>query len=410
MRVALINPPSSFLDNDAAYPPMGLLYVAGELIRLGHEVEIIDLTGLPYAALSKETFAGIDASLFGITCVTPNVYTVAGITDLLPDNIPVMVGGPHPSFVGERTFLDIPRADTIICGEAEGVLPQLMADLARGTLTLEYQYHSGVYVPPDLIPMPARHLVDLHKYSPGGEQATPIYTSRGCPYDCSFCAKMTGRTVRSFSTDRILAELQEINEAGFTKFVVGDDNALVTFGKADRSNLLNGISETGMTFRINQDARTADRELYQQYHDAGCTDISFGIESGSQTMLDRVNKRTTTDQNARAIKTAQDVGLKVRAYYMVNFPGESRATVDETIRFNEENPVDSALLSAFAPLPGAPVWKSPAKYGITWMSARWSSYYLVGKGGSFAPCFKTDELSFDQQIENHARLLEALRL
>ncbi|MFA5445430.1 MAG: radical SAM protein [Bacteroidales bacterium] len=407
MRVALINPPSPFLDNDAAYPPMGLLYVAGDLIRLGHEVEIIDLTGQPYAALSKDTFAGIDASLFGITCVSPNVYTVAGITNLLPNNIPVMVGGPHPSFVKDQTFYDIPQASTIVCGEAEGVLQHLMDDLAHGML--KHQYHSAVYIPPDLIPMPARHLVDLHKYSPGGEQATPIYTSRGCPYDCSFCAKITGRTVRSFSTNRILAELQEIREAGFKKFVVGDDNALVTFGNADRSHLLARISETGMTFRINQDARTADRELYQQYHDAGCTDISFGIESGSQTMLDQMNKRTTVEQNARAIETAQDVGLNVRAYYMVNFPGESPETVDETIRFNEEYPVDSALLSAFAPLPGSPVWKSPTKYGITWTSTRWSSYYLVGKCGSFAPCFKTEELSFDQQIENHTRLLEALQ-
>jgi anaerobic magnesium-protoporphyrin IX monomethyl ester cyclase len=384
-----------------------LLYLASVLERLGHDVKIVDLAGIDNWSimirdiLSKEVF-----DLFGITCVTPNFEMSSQIANLLKESetrTPIVVGGVHPTVLPWDVLRNI-QCDVVVRGEAELILENLMNDFRNDELK---QIYDGFVVPSHLIPRPARHLVDLHRYSPGGEEATPVYTSRGCSFNCSFCSKLTGRTYRPIPLKQVLDEIQEVISYGFKHVVFGDDNIGIQPQRLEE--LLNSIKPLGITFRLNQDARHVKERLLELASEAGCTEISYGIESGSQKMLDLMNKQNTVEQNRRAIELTRNHGMSAKAYFMVNFPGETEETVKDTLRFAEVAMPDKWLLSAFAPLPGCEVFSHPDKFGITWMSKNWGDYYLVGKEGKFKPCFKTRYLTFERQIELHEMLYSGLK-
>lgn len=401
-RCVLINPPSPYLANDASYPPMGLLYLGARLEELGHDVEVVDFTG---GADWRRQVGSLEGDVFGLPCVTPNFNIVREISYLLPADKPIIVGNVHATFLPENVLKNI-RCNSVVKGESEVVIEAVMNDVEDGRLQRIYD---GGIVSVDAIPKPARNLVDLHKYTPGGENTTPVYTSRGCSYDCRFCSKISGRTYRVFPIKRVIEEIVEVQALGFNSIVFGDDNIIVNPKRVKK--LLKEIKCLGITFRLNQDARerTLDEGLLQLAADAGCSEISFGIESGSQKMLDVMNKGTTVEANKNAIELTHKHGMKVKAYFIVNFPGENDETVAETIDFASDAMPDKWLLSNFAPLPGSQVFHNPEKFGIDWLSSNWEDYYLAGANGTFKPCFSTKELKPDRQVYLHNLLYGELK-
>jgi anaerobic magnesium-protoporphyrin IX monomethyl ester cyclase len=400
LKIILINPPSPYLVNDAAYPPSGLLYLASAMEKAGHAVSLVDLTGNPdWRSIVGE----LEADLFGITCVTPNVPLVSELSRLLPLGRPVIIGGAHPTFLPKDALKQV-RCDAIVRGEAEEVIETVLNDLRKRNLKRVYE---GGIAKVEAIPKPSRHLVDLHRYTPGGEKTTPIYTSRGCPYQCSFCSKISGKTYRVLSLERVLSEIEDVMNAGFNHILLGDDNLLVQ--RERFRTLMKAIKPFGLRFRLNQDARAIDGKMMHLAREAGCREVSFGIETGSQKMLDLMNKQTTVEANRKAILVAKEHDIKTKAYFIVNFPGENDSTVDETLEFARQAKPDSWLLSSFAPLPGSDTFQNPMKYGITWVSPSWEDYYLVGKAGKFSFCFTTQELSFDKQSDHHRKMFNSLQ-
>lgn len=376
------------------------MYLASSIEQAGHEAEIVDLAG---GVDWRKIVSGLEADLFGVTCVTPNFNTVKEICRLLPPK-PIIVGGVHPTFLPIDTLKNI-RCNAIVRGEGEVIIKKVLYDLSRGGFPTKI-YWGGI-VPVKDIPKPARYLVDLHRYSPGGEGATPIYTSRGCPYNCNFCSKVTGQRYRALPIPRVLEEVEDCISLGFKNIVFGDDNIIVQPDRVRR--LLKALKPFNVEFRLNQDARAVEEDLVELAAEAGCTEISFGIESGSQAMLDAMNKRTTVEANMRALEVTKKHGVTAKAYFVVNFPGETEETVKETLRFAEQARPDKWLLSAFAPLPGCVVFANPEKYGVTWMSSRWEDYYLVGKDGDFKPCFTTEYLTVEKQIQLHDMMYSGLK-
>jgi len=400
LKIILINPPSPYLANDAAYPPSGLMYLASVMEKLGHDVSLVDLTG---NSDWRFVVRGLDADLFGITCVTPNVPLVREVSYLLPLSKPVILGGAHPTFLPKDTLEQV-RCEAIVKGEGEEIISALLNDLKKGNLKKVYE--GGVVKVPS-IPKPSRHLVDLHRYSPGGEQTTPVYTSRGCPYQCSFCSMISGKTYRVLPLEHVLSEIEDVVNRGFSHILLSDDNILV---QPERfRTLMKAIKPFGLKFRLNQDARAIDEGMMRLAKEAGCCEISFGIETGSQKMLNLMNKQTTVEANRRAILAAKGHGIKTKAYFIVNFPGEDDSTVEETLEFVRQVKPDKWLLSSFAPLPGSDTFHNPLKYGITWVSPHWEDYYLVGEGGKFSPCFVTKELSFERQVDLHQKMFRSLQ-
>jgi len=400
MKITLINPPSPYLINDAAYPPSGLMYLAASLESMNHQVEIIDFTG--NNNWRKET-SKLNSELFGITCVTPNFTIVKEICSYLPKEIPKIIGGAHPTYL-PNDVLDNIQCNSLVSGEAEVIIHQMIKDIKNKNLKLIYE---GGLVDVDKIQKPARHLLDLHKYHPGGEKTTPIYTSRGCPFNCNFCSKLTGSIVRYIPIPQILEEIEEVKNLGFKKILFGDDNIGVNNKRLN--NLLNSIKPCQIEFRLNQDVRSINENTVKLAAEVGCTEISFGIESGSQKMLDAMNKCTTVEENKRALLIPKKENISTKAYFIVNYPGENEKTIKETLKFAEETMPEKWLLSSFAPLPGSEIFNDPNKYGITWMSKNWEDYYLVGKEGKFKPCFETRDLRIENQIYYHDLLMDGLK-
>jgi radical SAM superfamily enzyme YgiQ (UPF0313 family) len=198
------------------------------------------------------------------------------------------------------------------------------------------------------------------------------------------------------------------DEYKFKNIVIGDDNFFIHTGHAE--NILEYIKEHfSFNLRINTDARQLPVNLLDLAKEAGCTEISMGIESGSQQMLDAMRKRTTVSKNRLAIKFLKDMGFKVKIYLISNFPGETEKTIQETIDFVNQSQPDKVLVSNFAPMPGCDVYRDPVKYGVIGMSVDWDNYYLVGKGGRFEPTFTTFYLNAAKQQELHQMLLDGIK-
>jgi p-methyltransferase len=122
-----------------------------------------------------------------------------------------------------------------------------------------------------------------------------------------------------------------------------------------------------------------------------------------------MNKVATVKKNTESIRIVKEHGIEVKTYFMVNFPGETEQTVQDTLDFAEKTKPDKWLLSSFAPLPGSDVWDHPEHYGITSVSRNWTDYYLVGKGGIFQPSFETMYLTHQKQVELHDMMYQGLK-
>lgn len=210
-----------------------------------------------------------------------------------------------------------------------------------------------------------------------------------------------------FSLTQVMEEIEYVMGLGFRHILFGDDDVGIQPKRLKK--MLEMLLPLNLHFRLNQDARIIDEEILALAAKAGCTEISFGIESGSQRMLDLMNKRTTLESNKEAIVLTKKHGMKAKAYFVVNFPGEDDESIRETLEFAAQTRPDKWLLSSFAPLPGSDTFQNPSKYDITWMSSVWEDYYLVGKDGSFKPCFETRELSVSRQIFLHNTLHQGLK-
>jgi radical SAM superfamily enzyme YgiQ (UPF0313 family) len=396
MLITLINPPSPYLEDDAAYPPSGLMYLAAAIEQLGYDAKIVDYAGEIYWG---DTLPSLDGDVFGITCVTPNFDTVQCMTSVLPYDARIIIGGCHATFLPEIVY-DSVLCDTVVTGEAEAVIGKVLADIENGPL--QHEYDGGILNAED-IPRRAFHLVDMSKY-----RSIPIYTSRGCPFNCAFCSKITGRKFRPFPLDHIMSEVDTLMAMGYSDFVFGDDNCGIQRGRLIK--IMAGLGKRGATFRLNMGVKQVDDELLALAADNGCNQISYGIESGSSKMLKMMGKNASVEDNRRALMLPKKHGIKTKAYLIVNFPGETVETVKETIAFMKETQPDSWLISNFAPLPGSPVFANPRRYGITWMSPNWEDYYLVGKGGSFGKSFVTKDLSYVWQQYLHDMMWSELEM
>ena len=392
-KVALLNPPQLNSLDDRIDPPLGLMYMAGVLEQNGVDVSITDL-----AARKIEDWYNLlpMADIYGMTVFSASLNTSRDIAKVIKQknkDAIVVVGGPHPTSLPIET-INYPEFDNVFTGEGEYAFLEFVRN-TENNIKNERIIHAESISDIDKLPFPARHLVDMQSYTREveGRKATSIMTSRGCPYDCNFCCKdIFGRKVRDRSTDKIIEEIVGIQKNyNIHSFIFYDD--IFTLNRKRLPSLCKELKEMNLTFRCNGRAGINTYDDYVMLREAGCQEIAFGIESGSQYILDRMNKRTTVKKNIETIITAKKAGLLTKAYLVVGFPGETQETIDETKKFMDEADPDKFTLFQFVPLPGCDVWKNPDKYGVTEMSQDWNQFFNIAgqyEGGS---TFRTNELS-----------------
>jgi len=386
-KVVLINPPSPWLLSDREQPPLGLLDIASYLRVNNVNVDFCDLAGLP------EKYWWIpDGDIYGVTCATPHYNLVINIVKKIKDRQPnsvVVVGGFHPTVEPERTLRDT-KADIAMVGEGE----QAMLDIVNGKRD---RIIKGALVEDiNKIPIPAFDMVDMYDYvkmgtnlvigqTPNNKEAK-LMEARGCPFDCAFCAQaaISKRRMRYKTVERVAEEIKYVHDRyGVDRIYFINDTFIVDDKRVVKlCGALKELKDQGILYDwhcLTRADRT-DPELFRIMHESGCRMVTYGIESGSQKILDIIEKQTTVEENMNAIKIAKAAGIKVRAQMIVGLPGETSETVEETANFIKEAPADSFGMHIFVPLPGCQIWNDPDRFNFPIdKETTFDYYHTIGK-------------------------------
>ena len=206
-----------------------------------------------------------------------------------------------------------------------------------------------------------------------------VVTSRGCPYSCIFCSApaWTGRQVRYRTPSLCVDEIEKLADLGFTEITIEDDlftlyrkHFLAVCGELIRR-------DTGIRWNAFSRVDTISPEIVNTMREAGCQAICFGVESGSQEILDLVKKKSNLDKVKEAMRMTQDVGITALASFIIGLPGETEETLKKTVEFANELHNEFGSLYGFhilAPFPGTEVRDSAAEYGLEILSNDWTKY------------------------------------
>lgn len=393
MRVLLVNP--FYPIDETPSPPLGLAFIAAVLEAAGIEVKICDYVVFPYSreALADEIKV-FNPAIMGLTSVTMTFETAMAVVrdaKSIDPTIKTVMGGPHVTFRAEATLKENPELDAIILGEGEETIVDLLRAIEQDTdwhaikgLAFrdgEQIAHTG-HKPPgidvDRLPLPARHLLPLGRYRALNLSISMI-TSRGCPFKCIFCVgrKMVGAQVRYRDPVKVVDEMELLATYGFAQINLADD--LFTANARHCRAVCDEIVKRGLQIKWTSFARvdTVSAEVLEKMKAAGCTAVSFGIESGSPAILKTVRKGITRDQVVNAVKLCTQAGLQPHASFILGLPGETEETLSQTLAFGEhlEKLGVAYGFHLLAPFPGTEVRDRCEDYEIQITTDDWRQYH-----------------------------------
>ena len=308
----------------------------------------------------------------------------------LDPSITTVLGGPHATFCATDILQSAPQVDVVACGEGDRTLVALAQTIEnRGSLMMvpgiafrEGRTITTTALPPlaDLneLALPARHLIPLGRYRALGMPVS-MTTSRGCPFKCIFCVgrKMVGARVRYRDPIRVVDEMESLSTLGFHQINLADD--LFTANVDHCLAVCNEILDRGLKIAWTSFARvdTVPRQVLEKMHQAGCTTISFGVESGSPEMLKRIKKGITVDQVVQAVTRCRDCGIDPHASFILGLPGETPATLAQTLAFGERLKAMGVNhgFHILAPFPGTDVRECIDEYDLQILSDDWRQYH-----------------------------------
>ena len=390
-KIVLVNPPYTFWSDEKSYlrpfignlPSLGLLTLAAVLRKQGFSVKLIESASL---GLSLPQTLGLifreRPEYLGLSCTTASVLNAARISRAVKAYSPltrVIVGGPHVTALPSETLQRCPEFDLGVLGEGEKVLQDVLHAEAEGGdwgkaagvvfrkgEAVHTTPRSGFVDPLDLLPLPAYDLLPNFPRSyrppflnyPKGP-AAPVISSRGCPQRCTFCDRAVfGNRYRHFSAEYLLDWILHLHrQYGIRHLVFVDDQFTASRGRL--IEFCEKILHKGIRVSWNCDARvdSVDRGLLSLMKRAGCWMISYGIESGSQGILDRIQKGITLDQVEQAVQSTKQAGIRAKGLFMIGYLEETEKTLEETLSFLLRLPLHEANLSFLTPYPGTELYR-----------------------------------------------------
>ena len=396
-KVILVHPPMYLksLYGDLAeagneLPPQGLCSLAAVLREKGFQPVIIDATAekLNLRETLNRIRKDLPALLIGFSVYYVSEEAVSLLAKSLKKinpNIPIVVGGGHMTMCAEQVMKRHPEFDVAVIGEGEQTIVSLTKTLqkkkdialVKGIIfrkkvnmvrTLPQPFIKNL----DSLPFPAWDLLpELTKnYIPAGDSlkrwpSTGLVTSRGCPGNCFFCNKNAfGSIVRQNSPEYVIDEIKNMQLAFGIKDIYFQDDTFV----ANRDWVINFCrllikEKLDLTWACHARTNLVDLPLLRLMKRAGCWQISFGIESGSQKVLNAINKQITVSQHKKALKMCQKTGIAVKGLFMVGSFGETQKTLQETKRFIKENYLTDFHATFFTVIPGTMAEKIWPRFG-----------------------------------------------
>ncbi len=369
------------------YFPQGLAYVAAALRNAGHTVTVVDMEGSDLS---------VDSALARILDSSPEMVGFGGmitrykiVRELgrkLKKEAPgvFLVAGNSGATAIPELYLKNARMDAAVLGEGEVTSVELADAVAAGA---EWRTVPGIAflddsgsvarsgkreLHPDLdsLPWPARDLFPLERYMTSmdhrgrRERHLEIVASRGCPFGCSYCYHIYGRTIRRRSPESIVAEVEHIVKKYDVRYT-GFPDDLFTSDKTFVLQVCRLLRERlpGIRWSCLGRASTVDREMLSAMRKAGCYWISYGVESGSPEILRRMNRTVTPEQCLNAIRMTREEGISTEASFMIGMFGETRETVAQTVEFCDKADVTAPMLFV-TPYPGTPLFLEAEQRGL----------------------------------------------
>lgn len=387
MRILLINPFGTEQDG-FSNPPLGLLYLAGTLLKHGFEVELVDgcLDGRDVVQASISRFK---PNMVGITCLTPNRKKALEVAQMVKDynrDILVVLGGAHPTIMYNQIMESYPVVDYVVLGEGEAAFLEIAQGKELSQINgLVYRDNGNITKTAarknienlDDIPFPAWQLVDFKRYPSRGEGVhrginlasearVSVIFSRGCKGHCDFCSTWwIWKGWRHRSPKNMTDEIELLNKKyGVKHFCFADD--AMTVNRQATIELCDEIIARRLNIAFHVTTRTdcVDEIVLRKLKKAGCYNIAFGIETGSPELLKRMGKENDVATSERAIQLCKKIGIKVTALLIIGNVGETKGTVSETVRFLRKNlPDEMGCVGGLWVLPGTKVYQQCKRQG-----------------------------------------------
>lgn len=364
-------------------PSLGLLHLAAEVRQNGFVPSIIesDIFNLTIDQVAAKIIKQ-KPRYVGITLFTVGIWGAASIAQQIKDALPetiIIVGGPHISSMGTETIERFSQFDYAVDGEGEKILTELLDALENKSNLFkvpgliyrdEFQIQKTPGKPVnrvlDELPYPAWDLLPdfpnaykpaIYDY-PRGPAAT-IAASRGCPFHCKFCDTSTfGASVRHYSPKIVFDMMKHLHEKYGVRHI-GFVDDLFLASKIRVQELCELILEDGLDITWGCTARvdTVKPDILGLMKQAGCWEISFGLETGSNELLKKMDKKAEVEKSEQAIRWTAAAGIRTKGLFMLGFPGEDEHTIQQTKDFIRNIPMTIMNLTKFTPYPGSPIYR-----------------------------------------------------
>jgi radical SAM superfamily enzyme YgiQ (UPF0313 family) len=413
-KIILVNPPTM----DYAYrelrkfalavAPIGMAHIASYLESKDISVDIIDCDGEGYDV--EETIRILrkeEPKYVGLMAMTATVHIakemIKEIRRSLPETVTIL-GGVHGTALPKRTMEEIPELDVVVMGEGEYTTYELIQTMDANAKLEDllkvkgicfrrnekiYENQRRPYISDlDSLPFPARHLLPMNAYEGPGwfrwidgfvKPFISVFTSRGCPYNCNFCAAkiMCGTKVRYRSIDNVMKEIDHLKETYNIKILHFQDDTF-TLNRERTIEICKELIRRDYRFHVMCSTRVdqVDEELLTYMKKAGIDWIFYGVESGNQEILNNCKKNITLEQIKRAFYLTKKAGISTHAGIILGHIGETKDTANDTIRFLLELMPDYAGIATLIPFPGSKAWEYCESNDIQ-LPSDWNDFGMV---------------------------------
>ena len=376
MKILLARPPRrNRSDAGLSVPPLGLAYIAAVVREAGYEVSILDAyaTNMSWTAFGDFVRKN-RPDVLGLSAMTPVADVAARAVNLCRPHVQrIVIGGPHPTAVGDTIFEEMPGLDASVVGEGENVIVPLLewwANQTQGPPPAGVRVRGAPFIPaktpnPSALPRPARDLLpnEAYRYLFATRRGfSTMISSRGCPFKCTFCDKSVGGSRwRARSAVDVVDEMVEVQTrygVGFINFY--DDNFTIRRDRVMRISEELLRRNVDIEWKCEGRVDSVDVEMLSLMRRAGCRVVSYGVESANPDTLALLRKDITVEQAEAAFAATKEAGLRSLAYMILGAPGEDRRAVEQSIQFCRTIGADYVQFSTLSAMPGTPLFAEHA--------------------------------------------------
>ncbi len=405
-----------------AFPPLGIETLAPVVRQHGHRVRMFDtchpqMKAEHIARAVEKERPDVIALSFLSTTTYPAAKRMAGLLKSTAPDTPIILGGIFASMNAAHILKDCCHADCIGVGEGEGLLPEYLDNLDNpGTVAGLVWRNKGKIVQnaprsiirdldqfpyPDRDSLPIDYIESLPLDVPAVlslDKFCTIQTSRGCPYGCIYCdiPSLSDGKWRCRSSKHVLGEMQQLDDSGYRSIYLTDDHFLLKRKRI--KEICNGIIDRRLEFRWGCEGRVDSIAVDQLpvMSRANCTFLAYGVEAGTQKVLDRLKKNQTLEQIEYAVSEAKRHGIeRAHGFFLVGSPGETEEDIMKSFRFAARLKLDTFGFNRLCVYRGTPLWQEYIDRGIIDDERDWHKWFK---------CSDIDPTILPGEVVNRARM------